>query len=121
MLSFFLKSKLHHLRVTDAQLDYMGSMTFDPDFLDAAGIRPFEKVLVADLENGERFETYAIAGARGSRVCCLNGATAHKGKVGDRVIVFTFCALSPEEEAAHRPRIVVFDGDRNEIVRNSTL
>ena len=121
MLSFFLKSKLHHLRVTDARLDYMGSMTFDPDFLDAAGIRPFEKVLVADLENGERFETYAIAGARGSRVCCINGATAHKGKVGDRVIVFTFCALSPEEEAAHRPRIVVFDGERNEIVRDSPL
>ena len=121
MLSFFLKSKLHHLRVTDAQLDYMGSMTFGPDFLDAAGIRPFEKVLVADLENGERFETYAIAGARGSRVCCLNGATAHKGKVGDRVIVFTFCALSPEEEAAHKPRIVVFDGERNEIVRDSPL
>lgn len=121
MLSFFLKSKLHRLRVTDAQLDYMGSMTFDPDFLDAAGIRPYEKILVADLENGERFETYAIAGERGSRVCCLNGATARKGKVGDRVIVFTFCALSPEEEAAHRPRIVVFDGVRNEIVRASAL
>ena len=121
MLSFFLKSKLHHLRVTDAQLDYMGSMTLDPDFLDAAGIRPFEKILVADLENGERFETYAIAGGRGSRVCCLNGATARKGKPGDRVIVFTFCALSPEEEAAHKPRIVVFDGERNEIVRDSPV
>ena len=70
MLSFFLKSKLHHLRVTEAQLEYAGSMTFDPDFLEAAGIAPFEKILVADLENGERFETYAIAGARGSRVCC---------------------------------------------------
>ena len=121
MLSFFLKSKLHRVRVTEARLDYMGSMTFDPDFLDAAGIRPFEKILVADLENGERFETYAIAGERGSRVCCLNGATAHKGKVGDRVIVFTFCALAPEEEAAHRPRVVVFDGERNEIVRPSPL
>ena len=121
MLSFFLKSKLHHLRVTDAQLDYMGSMTFDPDFLDAAGIAPFEKILVANLENGERFETYAIAGARGSRVCCLNGATAHKGKVGDRVIVFTFCALSPEEESSHKPRIVVFDGRDNSIVSTSDI
>ena len=68
MLSFFLKSKLHHVRVTEARLEYRGSITLDPDFLDAAGISPWEKVLVANLENGERFETYAIAGARGSRV-----------------------------------------------------
>ena len=121
MLSFFLKSKLHHVRVTEARLEYRGSITLDPDFLDAAGIAPWEKVLVADLENGERFETYAIAGERGSRVCCLNGATAHKGRVGDRMIVFTFCALTPEEAAGHRPRIVVFDGVRNEIVRTSTV
>lgn len=121
MLSFFLKSKLHHVRVTESQLEYAGSMTLDPVFLEAAGIAPYEKILVADLENGERFETYAIPGARGSRVCCLNGATAHKGKVGDRMIVFTFCALTPEEAAAHRPRIVVFDGERNEIVRASPL
>ena len=120
MLSFFLKSKLHHVRVTEAQLDYLGSMTFDPDFLDAAGIAPWEKILVADLENGARFETYAIPGARGSRVCCLNGATAHKGKVGDRMIVFTFCALAPEEVPAHRPRIVVF-GAGNEIVSSSPV
>lgn len=120
MLSFFLKSKLHRVRVTDARLDYMGSMTLDPDFLDAAGIAPFEKILVANLENGERFETYAIAGERGSRVCCLNGATAHKGAAGDRVIVFTFCALSPEEAAGHRPKVVVF-GDGNEILRASRI
>ena len=121
MLSFFLKSKLHHLRVTDARLDYMGSMTFDPDFLDAAGIRPFEKVLVADLENGERFETYAIAGARGSRVCCLNGATAHKGKPGDRVIVFAFCLLDEGEIPGHKPKVVVFDGKENRMVRPSPI
>lgn len=121
MLSFFLKSKLHHVRVTEAQLSYRGSMTFDPDFLEAAGIRPFEKILVANLENGERFETYAIEGERGSRTCCLNGATAHKGKVGDRVIVFTFCMLTDEEAATHRPRVVVFDGDQNVIVRNSLI
>ena len=100
---------------------YRGSITLDPDFLDAAGISPWEKVLVANLENGERFETYAIAGERGSRVCCLNGATAHKGKAGDRVIVFTFCALTPEEAATHRPRIVVFDGKDNEIVSSSPV
>ena len=121
MLSFFLKSKLHHVRVTEACLDYRGSLTLDPDFLDASGIAPFEKILVANLENGERFETYAIAGERGSRVCCLNGAAAHKGKVGDRVIVFAFCLLSPEEAAAHRPRIVVFDGKDNAMVSTSAI
>ena len=121
MISFYLKSKLHHLRVTDSQLSYMGSMTFDPDFLEAAGISEFEKILVADLENGERFETYAIAGERGSRVCRLNGATAHKGKIGDTVIVFTFCGLTDEEAASHKPRIVVFDGEKNEIVRTSPI
>ena len=121
MLSFFLKSKLHHLRVTDSRLEYQGSMTLDPDFLDAAGIGQYEKILVANLENGERFETYAIPGARGSRVCCLNGATAHKGKVGDRVIVFTFCALEDGEVSSHKPRIVVFDGKTNEMVRPSKI
>ena len=121
MLSFFLKSKLHHVRVTEARLEYRGSITLDPDFLDAAGISPWEKVLVANLENGERFETYAIAGERGSRVCRLNGAPAHTGKAGDRVIVFPFCALTPEEAATHRPRIVVFDGKDNEIVSSSPV
>ena len=121
MLSFFLKAKLHHLCVTESQLHYMGSMTFDPDFLDAAGIRPFEKVLVANLRNGERFETYAIAGERGSKICGLNGATAHKGQVGDQVIVFTFCMLSDEEIATHKPRVVVFDGQKNEIIRSSAI
>ena len=121
MLSFFLKPKLHHVRVTEACLDYRGSLTLDPDFLDASGIAPFEKILVANLENGERFETYAIAGERGSRVCCLNGAAAHKGKVGDRVIVFAFCLLAPEEAAAHRPRIVVFDGKDNAMVSTSAI
>ncbi|MBQ7666402.1 MAG: aspartate 1-decarboxylase [Kiritimatiellae bacterium] len=121
MLSFFLKSKLHHLRVTEAQLEYQGSMTLDPDFLDAAGISQYEKILVANLENGERFETYAIAGARGSKVCCLNGATAHKGAPGDRVIVFTFCALTEDEAAVHKPRIVVFDGVSNTPVRSSGI
>ena len=121
MISFFLKSKLHHLCVTDSQLEYQGSMTLDPDFLDAAGIGQYEKILVANLENGERFETYAIAGVRGSKTCCLNGATAHKGKVGDRVIVFTFCMLTDGEIPVHHPNIVVFDGKNNEIIRRSRI
>ena len=120
MLSFYLKSKLHRVRVTQACLDYMGSLTLDPDFLEAAGLSQFEKILVANVDNGERFETYVIAGERGSRVCCLNGAAAHKGAEGHRLIIFSFCALSPEEAAGHRPRVVVF-GEGNEILRASTL
>jgi L-aspartate-alpha-decarboxylase len=89
MLSVFLKAKLHHLTVTAAELNYQGSLTLDPDFMEMVGLRQFERILVANLENGERFETYAISGLRGSKVCCLNGATAHKGAVGDRVIVFS--------------------------------
>ena len=120
MLSHFLKSKLHNLTVTDAQLGYQGSLTLDEDFMDAVGIREFEKILVSNLDNGERFETYAITGRRGSKDCCLNGATAHKGSPGDRIIVFTFCILSDAEIAAHKPRVAIF-GDGNEIVRTSRI
>lgn len=120
MLSFFLKSKLHHLTVTASELNYQGSMTLDEDFMDAVGLQPFEKILVANLQNGERFETYAIPGARGSKVCCLNGATAHKGAVGDKVIVFSFCMLTDEEIKTHKPSVAVFNDD-NEIIRLSKI
>ena len=82
-----LRAKLHRIRVTEACLDYVGSLTVDADLMDAVGLYPHEKILCADVENGARFETYAIPGPRGSRVCCLNGAAAHMGKVGDRLIV----------------------------------
>ena len=120
MLSFFLKAKLHHLTITTAELHYQGSLTLDADFMDEVGMRQYEKILVANLENGNRFETYAIAGERGSKVCCLNGATAHKGAVGDRVIVFTFCMLDDKEIEGHKPRIAVF-GPGNEIIRSSQI
>ncbi len=120
MLSVFLKAKLHHMTVTSAELNYQGSLTIDLDFMDMVGMRPYEKILVANLENGERFETYAIAGERGSRTCCLNGATAHKGKVGDKVIVFSFCLLSDDEIGGHQPRIAVF-GEDNEVLRKSLI
>ena len=74
-----LKAKLHRIRVTEAKLDYTGSLTIDEDLMDAVGILNYEKLLVANVDNGERFETYAIRGPRGSGVCCLNGAAAHKG------------------------------------------
>ena len=120
MFSVFLKSKLHHLTVTSAELNYQGSLTLDQDFMDMVGLRQYEKILVANLDNGERFETYAIAGERGSKVCCLNGATAHKGKVGDLVIVFTFCLLSDQEMETHKPRIAVF-GEDNSVLRKSLI
>ena len=91
-----LKSKLHRIVVTESKLDYTGSLTLDEDLMDAVGILNYEKLLVANVDNGERFETYAIRGPRGSGVCCLNGAAAHKGKVGDRLIVMTWAQM-PEE------------------------
>ena len=103
-----LKSKLHRIRVTEACLDYEGSLTLDPDDMEAVGIVPYEKILCADVENGNRFETYAIAGRRGSHVCCLNGAAARLGKVGDRLIVMAFARMSEDEAAAWQPKVKHF-------------
>ena len=103
-----LKSKLHRIRVTEACLDYEGSLTLDPDDMEAVGIVPYEKILVADVENGSRFETYAIRGRRGTHVCCLNGAAAHNGKVGDRLIVMAFAQMPPEEAEGFAPRVLRF-------------
>ena len=100
-----LKSKLHRIRITEACLDYEGSLTLDPDDMEAVGILPYEKILCADVENGNRFETYAIAGARGSHVCCLNGAAAHQGNVGDKLIVMAFAAMTPEEARGWTPHV----------------
>ena len=108
-----LKSKLHRIRVTEAKLDYTGSLTIDEDLMDAVGIFNYEKLLVANVDNGERFETYAIRGPRGSGVCCLNGAAAHKGNVGDKLIVMTWAQVSEEEARTFTPRIgVVGEGNR---------
>ena len=100
-----LKSKLHRIKVTEADLDYEGSLTLDPDDMEAVGMLPYEKILCADVENGNRFETYAIAGKRGSHVCCRNGAAAHMGKVGDRLIVMAFASFTPEEAAGWQPKV----------------
>lgn len=103
-----LKSKLHRIRVTEARLDYEGSLTLDPDDMEAVGIVEYEKILCANVENGERFETYAIAGSRGSHVCCLNGAAAHKGRPGDRLIVMAFGVYGEDEAAGHVPLVKHF-------------
>ena len=109
MYSIMLKAKLHGARVTDKQLDYEGSLTIDRDLMDYVKILPYEKVLVANLENGNRFETYAISGERGSGSICLNGATAHLGHVGDRLTIFTFGVVPTEDTVRHRPLVLRLD------------
>ena len=100
-----LRAKLHRIRITEACRDYVGSLTVDQDLMDAAGLYVNERILCADVENGNRFETYAIEGRRGSHVCCLNGAAAHKGKVGDRLIVMCFAQMSEEEAKGWQPKV----------------
>ena len=109
MQSILLKSKLHMARVTESELEYEGSLSIDPDLMEAVKISAYEKILVANINNGERFETYAIIGERGSGVIGLNGATTYKGNVGDRLIIFTFCLLNEDELKAHHPLIMVLD------------
>ena len=104
-----LRAKLHRIRVTQACLDYVGSLTVDEDLMTAAGLFNNEKILCADVENGNRFETYVIPGPRGSGVCCLNGAAAHMGNVGDRLIVMAFGQFTPEEAALHQPKVLFLD------------
>jgi len=107
-----LKSKLHCVRVTDANLNYMGSITIDEDLMDAANMIAGEKVQIVDNNNGERFETYIIAGERGSGCICLNGAAARKVQVGDVVIILSY-ALMDFEEARHFKPTVVFPIDNH--------
>lgn len=109
MILTLLKGKLHRIRVTQACLDYEGSLSLDPDDMEAAGIVEYEKILVANVENGNRFETYAICGKRGSHVCCLNGAAAHKGKIGDRLIVMAFAQMDEYEARNWQPKVKHFE------------
>lgn len=118
MYCTLLKSKLHHIRVTQADKEYEGSLTIDEDLMDAVGIFNYEKLLVANLENGNRFETYAIRGPRGSGVACLNGAVAHLGQVGDRLIIMVWCQVKAEAVAGHKPRVVRLD-EKNRIVASA--
>lgn len=103
------KSKLHQMKVTEANLHYEGSITIDKELLDEAGILPYEKVQVVNITNGARLETYTIPGDAGSRVCCLNGAAARKTQVGDRIIVISYAEMTPEEAEDFKPRVVIVD------------
>lgn len=101
-----LKSKIHRATITEANLDYVGSLTLDEDLMDAAGMIENEKIQVVNANNGERIETYLIKGERGSGVCCLNGPAARKGLKGDIVIIISYCLLPFEEGKKFRPAIV---------------
>jgi aspartate 1-decarboxylase len=110
-----LKSKLHMAAVTGAALNYHGSLTVDPDLMDAVGLHPYEAILVSNIATGGRGETYVIPGARGAGQIELNGAMARLGSVGDRLIVMAFALLEPHEVEGHKPLVVALD-ERNRIV-----
>jgi aspartate 1-decarboxylase len=109
-----LRAKLHRATITEANLDYEGSLTIDKDLLDAVGITPFERVKIYNINNGERFDTYAIEGKRGSGVIGLNGAAARKGMVGDLIIIVTFGFYSEDELEKYHPNIALLD-DQNQV------
>ena len=102
-----LFAKIHAAKVTFCDPAYMGSITIDEDLLDAVGMRPNEKVLVADVDSMARFETYVFKGERGSGVVGINGAAARLTKVGNRILIMSFCMLTDEEFLSHRPRVVL--------------
>ncbi|MDY5576112.1 MAG: aspartate 1-decarboxylase [Lachnospiraceae bacterium] len=109
-----LKGKIHRAVVTQAELNYVGSITVDPLLMDAAGIYEYEMVQVVDIENGNRLETYTISGEPGSGTICLNGAAARLVQPGDHVIIMAYCNLTPEEVKTHNPQ-VVFVNEQNRI------
>ncbi|MGM9806448.1 MAG: aspartate 1-decarboxylase [Candidatus Aphodosoma sp.] len=112
-----LKSKIHRVTVTEANLDYIGSITIDEDLMDAAGIIAGERVQVVDNNNGNRLETYVIAGERGSGVICLNGAAAHLVAVGDVVIIMAYTWMEQDEARRFRPSVIFPDTAANRLVR----
>jgi len=108
-----LKSKIHRATVTDANINYMGSITIDINLMERAGILPYEKVLVVSLESGERLETYAIKGKKGSGEICLNGAAARKILKDDKVIILAFVLLDQNEADRFKPTVIQVDGKNN--------
>jgi len=116
MIIEILKSKIHRVKVTQAELNYVGSITIDEDLLDAAHIIPNEKVQIVNNNNGERFETYAIRGERGTGTICLNGATARKVQVGDILIIMSYGSLPMDEAKKYQP-ILVFPDDNNKLLK----
>jgi L-aspartate-alpha-decarboxylase len=110
MMIEILKSKIHRAVITEANLQYVGSLTIDEDLMDAADLAEYEKISVVNVNNGERLETYAIKGKRGSGVICLNGAAARKGAVGDVVIILSYASINKEEAKTFKPVVVIPKG-----------
>ncbi len=117
MLLDILNSKILRAEVTGAELHYEGSLAIDKEIMDMVGMLPNEKILVGNISNGNRFETYAIPAPAGSRQFCLNGAAAHLGKVGDLIVIMSFAHMTPEEARAWTPRVVVFGAGNSKIVK----
>jgi len=114
MLLYIHKSKIHRASITEANLNYVGSITIDEDLMDAAKLMEGEKVQIVNNNNGERIETYVIKGERGSGVVCLNGAAARKAEVGDIVIIICYALMTPDEAKAHKPA-TVFPNEFNKL------
>lgn len=108
-----LKGKIHRATVTQADLNYVGSVTVDSDLIEAAGMYEYEKVQIVDIDNGNRIETYIIAGEAGSGIICLNGAAARCVEVGDRVILMTYASMTPEEAKSFHPTVVFVDEENH--------
>ena len=113
MVLNMLKSKIHRVTVTQAELNYVGSITIDKNLMEAAGILEYEKVAIADIDNGARFETYVIEGEAGSGVICLNGAAARCVQKGDKIIIMCYCQLDAEEVKEHKPKVVFVNEDNS--------
>ena len=111
-----LKAKIHRATVTQAESDYVGSITVDMDLLEQAGILEYEKVQIVDVNNGSRFETYTIAGERGSGVMCLNGAAARMVQTGDKIILMAYAQVTPEEASELRPTVLFVD-EKNKVTK----
>lgn len=108
-----LKAKIHRAVVKQAELNYVGSITVDEELLEASGILEYEKVQIVDIENGSRFETYTIAGERGSKMICLNGAAARCVSVGDHIIIMAYADMNEKEAKEHKPKVVFVDENNN--------
>ena len=115
MLFEFLYSKIHRATVTDANLNYVGSITIDEELMEKANLKVGQKVDILDINNGERFQTYVIKGERGKRDICLNGAAARKVQKGDKVIIVSYVYLTQEEQTNFEPAIVMVDEENNPI------
>lgn len=113
-----MRSKIHRAVITDANLNYEGSITIDEDLMDQADLLTYEKVSVVNINNGERFETYVIPGKRGGREICLNGAAARKGQIGDRIIIISYVLVDEKELPRFKPSVLLVD-ERNNIKEKS--